>query len=104
RRFLVRSNGHDGRKAGSFTYQTANLMEHRDIQQAYRYQQQGKFSDAEAIYQRLLSQAPNEPRVLHLLGLLKHASGRKDEGLALLRRSVELAPQAADFHNHLADT
>jgi tetratricopeptide (TPR) repeat protein len=62
----------------------------------------GRLAEAEAAYRRALADSPDDGRALHLLGLLKQDSSSADEALALLRRSVQVAPQVAEFRNNLA--
>src|SRR5215212_3188782 len=46
---------------------------------------------------RVLEAAPDHPRALHYAGLLAHQQGRNGEALALIERSLALAPDQADW-------
>src|SRR6476619_5668432 len=49
------------------------------------------------VYRRVLEIAPDHPRALHYAGLLAHQQGRNGEALALIERSLALAPDEADW-------
>ncbi len=61
--------------------------------QALAAHQAGHFSQAEALYQQLLSQAPHHPVLNAQLGLLLTQSQRPEQGLKHLARAIEGAPQ-----------
>ena len=44
---------------------------------------------------------PNNPHALHYAGVLAHQQGRSDEAVALIERSLALAPDRADCYNNL---
>lgn len=56
----------------------------------------------EGRYREALAQDPSDSRACHLLGLLCFQTGRTDEALELIRRSVELDPDRAEFVDNLA--
>lgn len=58
---------------------------------------------AEALYRRVLEVAPAHPDALHFLGILRHAVGQSDEGVALVERAIRLVPDFAGFHNNLGN-
>ncbi len=64
--------------------------------------QRGQYADAERIFTRLLAQPGTPPPVLHFAGLNAIELGRNEEGLGLLRRSIELAPTDPAFQANLA--
>ena len=66
-----------------------------------RYHQAGQLDIAEAVYRRVLEVWPEQPQVLHFLGVLTHQRGKSPEALILIRRAIELQPQCAGFHNNL---
>lgn len=65
--------------------------------------QRGFLEEAQAVYERILAIAPDQPDALHFLGVVKHQSGRGDDAVELIRRSIELAPGMADRHNNLGN-
>lgn len=62
----------------------------------------GQVGLAEAAYRNILTSDPNHPEARHYLGILLHQNGRSEDGLDLLRRSVALRPDSADFHDNFA--
>ncbi len=66
----------------------------------------GKAAAAENVLNAILSQLPDEPDALHLLGALRDMQGRSLEALPMLERAIALAPDEPgrwnDFGNVLA--
>ena len=48
--------------------------------------------EAQELYRRVLETDPDHPRALHYAGVLAHQQGRRDEAVALVERSLALAP------------
>lgn len=71
------------------------------FKQALHFHQNGDLQQAEALYRQLLRINPNQPDVLHLLGVISHQFGRHGEAVAMIGRAIELKPGQASFHNHL---
>jgi predicted O-linked N-acetylglucosamine transferase (SPINDLY family) len=61
----------------------------------------GRLGDAEAAYRQVLSQRPNNPDALHLLGVLIHQAGRNDEAALMVERAIALRPGEAVYLNNL---
>ena len=61
---------------------------------AVRHHQAGRLADAEVIYREILSQQPNQPDVLHLLGALCGQNGQADLAIELVSRAISLKPDA----------
>ena len=57
--------------------------------------------EAQELYRRVLDAAPNHPDALHYAGVLAHQQGHSDEAVALIERSLALAPGRADCYNNL---
>jgi len=58
---------------------------------------------AETLYRRILAVAPEQPDVLHFLGLLHFQRGQPDEAVALIGRAIEAQPDYPDFHSNLGN-
>ena len=73
------------------------------LQQAMQCQRQGQLDHAQALYQQVLAQAPQQADALHLLGVL-HAQ-RRDFARAheLIWQAITVNPDEAMFHNNLAN-
>ena len=71
------------------------------LAQASAELQAGRLQSAEPIYRDALARAPDHPAATHFLGVCLVRSGRVDEGLALLERSMQtLGANAKYRHNH----
>jgi predicted TPR repeat methyltransferase len=64
-------------------------------------QKSEQLAAAGEVYRRVLDTAPDHPRALHYAGVLAHQQGRNSEAVALIERSVALAPDQADWHSNL---
>ncbi len=62
------------------------------LQDAYKLHQAGRLVEAEGGYRGWLSQYPDDPDALHLLGMLRHQRGDSAEALNLVGRAYELQP------------
>jgi tetratricopeptide (TPR) repeat protein len=61
----------------------------------------GQLQQAEAGYRQVLSQQPDYPRALHLLGLVYYQAGQFDAALQCIGRAIALDNDVADYHlNH----
>jgi protein O-GlcNAc transferase len=66
--------------------------------QAVQLHQAGQLDHAERIYRQIISEAPFDANVRHLLGMLLFQKGQRKEGLNLLRRAIEIDPTVAVYH------
>jgi tetratricopeptide (TPR) repeat protein len=64
---------------------------------------QGRLSEAETHYRRVLQWQPDAVEALRGLGALAYQHGRVDEAMTLFARGVTIRPEAADFHANLAE-
>lgn len=72
------------------------------LQTALELHRARQFNDAETAYRRIVAEQPSNAEALNLLGMLFAQTGRMEEGLNLLRRSIEIAPQAPELLNNFA--
>jgi predicted TPR repeat methyltransferase len=80
------------------------LTEHdQRLHEAIVHHQQGRLAEAEDGYLSLLAQFPDDPDLLHFLGMLRAQQRRLDEGIELIRRSLEHAPDNAHAWNNLGN-
>jgi tetratricopeptide (TPR) repeat protein len=79
-------------------------MLQQDIQTAVSHHQAGRFAEAEAGYRKLLTQYPNHPELLQLLGAVAGQTGRNDEAAALIARAIAIYPNNPIYHANLAET
>lgn len=63
----------------------------------------GDLAQAETIYRLIQDASPEEPQSLHYLGILLHQREGSDLALQYVQRSVEIAPDNADWRNDLGN-
>jgi len=68
---------------------------------ALRHYQACRFSEAEAIYQRILTQEPGNSEVMNLLGVALSQQGQHQAAMEMIHRAIEINPQASNYHNNL---
>ena len=80
-------------------YQT--LTTQRAIDLAAQHHKEGRLSQAETAYQRILESDPNQPIALHLLGVVAHQTGKNDVAVDLITRAITIDPDLAEAHSNL---
>jgi predicted TPR repeat methyltransferase len=63
----------------------------------------GQLEPAQRLYRALTSLKEGDPNPMHYLGVLLVQRGERDEGMALIRRSLEIDPGVASWHNNLGN-
>lgn len=81
----------------------AELSLDEAIRYAVELHRSRQLDGAETLYQRILAVAPEQPDVLHFLGLLNFQRGRPDEAIALIGRAIDAQPDYPDFHSNLGN-
>jgi tetratricopeptide (TPR) repeat protein len=71
------------------------------VGRATRLYEQGQPKQAEALCQQIQQQAPDRPRVLHLLGLMAYERGELERAEMLIRQALQRSRHRPDFHNTL---
>jgi Tfp pilus assembly protein PilF len=71
------------------------------IEFGLQHHRAGRLDAAEGAYKNILSQAPNYPDAIHLLGVLASQRGRHDIGISMIQRAIALKPMTAEFHFNL---
>ena len=69
--------------------------------QAVSQHQRGQLEEADALYQEVLTLAPDHFDALHLRGVLLHQQHRNDVALGLIQRAIELNPGVAAAHSNV---
>ena len=72
------------------------------LKEAMKLQVAGQFNEAEAIYQEILADLPDQQDAVHLLGLVRMEQDRDDEAVQLMERALALYPAASHFHHNIA--
>lgn len=73
------------------------------IQIGVRQFRAGRFAEAEDACNKVLQLDPNNPRAIHLLGVIAHQTGRNTLAVNLLKRAIALKGDVPDFHNNLGN-
>jgi protein O-GlcNAc transferase len=71
------------------------------LQAALQWQQRGELAEADRLYRQILAVVPDQPLALHRLGLLAIQAGHEVAALEWLWKSIQAAPQEADFYSNL---
>src|SRR5277367_3151773 len=72
------------------------------LARAIGYHQAGRLREAEALYRGILEESPREPDALHMLGVLAHRAGRRQEAVDLISRALTAPGPQASYHSSLA--
>lgn len=72
------------------------------IAQAVFHQQRGAYADAERLFHAILAGDPHQPDALHYLGLLAYQTGRPEQAVDLMQRSIREAPDNPALYYNLA--
>lgn len=70
---------------------------------ALELHKQGDLVNAETLYRMLLPLAPQNPDLLHYLGLLQFQLGKLEEGVYFIQLALKAAPTYSDAHNNLGN-
>jgi len=73
------------------------------LEQAVDWVRTEQLPAAEAAFAALQAEQPDDPEVLHFMGILRHVQGRSDEGVALIRQAVALRPGQPGMLNNLGN-
>jgi predicted O-linked N-acetylglucosamine transferase (SPINDLY family) len=71
------------------------------LQQAIAFHQAGHLSQAETIYQLILSNDPNHPDALHLLGVIAQQAGKTELAITLIGKAIMANPLVPSFYSNL---
>ena len=73
------------------------------LDQAWALQQQGRFADAERLYDEVLRFEPSHPAALTMLGSVCLQTGRTERGVSLLRKALEMDAKSPQAHFYLGN-
>ena len=60
-----------------------------------------RLAEAEVVYREVLAVQPEHPAALHYAGVLAHQTGRSDDAVELIEKSLTLIPDRADWYSNL---
>ena len=75
----------------------------KEINVGLQHHNAGDLHKAEVIYQKILQVEPNQPVVLHLLGLIARRVGKNDIAVDLITKALAIKPDLADAHCNLGN-
>jgi protein O-GlcNAc transferase len=73
------------------------------INSALIMHQSGNLAGAAEIYEKIITIAPSNPDVLHLLGVLSYQKGKFDQAINMISKAIALAPNNPGFYNNLGN-
>ncbi len=71
------------------------------MRRAVTYHQQGMLESAEALYRKVLAEAPDNPDASHLLGVLSFQRGEATQGVELIQQATRIDPDNWAYFNNL---
>ena len=71
------------------------------VQDGLRHHQEGRFEQAQTVYEAILAADPDQIMILSLLGLVHHQRGDSATAEKLIRQAVQLSPESAVLRDHL---
>ncbi|MGA2229872.1 MAG: tetratricopeptide repeat protein [Tepidisphaeraceae bacterium] len=71
------------------------------LKRAAAFHQAGRLAEADALYQQVLAQQPNDAAALHGAGVVALQNGRFAEAVELIGRAVAISPSSASYHMNL---
>ena len=70
---------------------------------AVQHHNAGDLPKAESIYRKILQADPNQPEVLHLLGVIAHQVGKNDIAVDLITKAIAIKPDYAEAHSNMSN-
>ena len=74
-----------------------------DLNDAIRCYGEGRLPQAQEICRNILTDDPDQPTALSMLGVIAYAQGETDRGVELLSRAIAVKPDYAEAHNNLGN-
>ncbi|MBF0173321.1 MAG: tetratricopeptide repeat protein [Magnetococcales bacterium] len=71
------------------------------LEQAWNHLTAGRWDEAEQHYRNLLAQTPQDPDLLHFMGIIAHQRGQLEQAVMWISRAVAIHPGFAEAHNNL---
>ena len=83
--------------------QSAPVTIPQAIEIARQHHQQGNLQLAAHLYQQILQAAPNNPTVLHLMGIVHAQMGQYEPAVKWIQTAIEIEPKETHFHASLGN-
>jgi tetratricopeptide (TPR) repeat protein len=78
-----------------------NQTPQRMLDDALQLHQNGRFSEAEQLYQRILAINPRQPDCLHLLGMIAYQEGSLESAADLIREAIAINGRGTTYYGNL---
>ena len=72
------------------------------FQQALQLHQRGNIAGAKEIYLQLQADDPQNPEVLHYLGLVEYQTGNLPRAIELINQAIKQSPNDPNYYSNLA--
>lgn len=73
----------------------------QSLETAIQHHTAGRLAEAQSIYQQILQADPNQPEVLHLLGVISLQGGKLETAIDLITKAVTIKPDFAEALSNL---
>lgn len=100
---LLSDQGKEKEANNAYEKALSTSGKYKDLTKAMKLVKKGQVGEAEKIYRQILKDDPNNVDALRLLGLLATKGGSIDEGILILTKCTEMAPDFALAWENLAN-
>ena len=100
---LLSDQGKDKEANKAYEKALSTNSNYKDLTKAMTLVRKGQTGEAEKIYKQILKDDPNNVDALRLLGLLAAKGGSLDQGIMILKKCTEIAPDYALAWENLAN-
>ena len=100
---LLSDRGKDKEANKAYEQALSTNSNYKDLTKAMTLVRKGQTGEAEKIYKQILKEDPNNVDALRLLGLLAVKGGSLDQGIMILKKCTEIAPDYALAWENLAN-
>ena len=100
---LLSDQGKDEEANKAYEKALSTNTKYSDLTKAMTLVRKGQIGEAEKIYKQILTDDPNNVDALRLLALLTTKGGAVDQGIMILKKCIEIAPDYALAWGNLAN-
>jgi type IV pilus biogenesis/stability protein PilW len=79
------------------------MTEAQAIELAGEFFSRGQYKQAVNVCRQIIKHKPTHPDAHNILGVSLNAMGRSENGIAMVKRAIELAPRIASYHSNLGE-
>jgi tetratricopeptide (TPR) repeat protein len=85
-----------------FTEEQAMVLVEKAVMTAFKVFSEKRYPEAEILLNQVLKVNPDNVQTLQLLGLIRHNTGKYEEGIDFFTKALEYAPENAENHNNIS--